>query len=244
MANLTAIDYHTHKHLRINPEAAELHGAKLNMIPVVVSEFTNLAVQYPIVIAKNEETGQFSLSALFGFEQYENLYWQNGEWQGLYLPLQIRRQPFFVGNTANADDGDKNLVCIDTNSPTIVTSDNQQDSEKLQTLFNNTGSDSPYFETVKQYLAQLIQGEYDNKNLLKTLAALDLIQPLALEITFVNGQNTRLNGLYTVNQDKLATLNAEQVARLHQEKLLQPIYTMVTSLGQIYALIERKNQRL
>ena len=77
MANLTAIDYHSHKHLRINPEAAELHGAELNMIPVVVDEFTNLAVQYPIVIAKNEETGQFSLSALLGFEQHENLYWYN-----------------------------------------------------------------------------------------------------------------------------------------------------------------------
>lgn len=244
MANLTAIDYHSHKHLRINPEAAELHGAELNMIPVVVDEFTNLAVQYPIVIAKNEETGQFSLSALLGFEQHENLYWHNGQWQGLYLPLQIRRQPFFIGNAAKENEDEKLVVCIDTDSPTIVANDNQQEPEKLQSLFDHTGNESPYFETAKHSLSQLVQGEFDNKNFLHELQALELIQPLALEITFVNGQNTRLNGLYTINQDKLATLTSEQISQLHQKKLLQPIYTMVTSLGQIYALIDKKNQRL
>lgn len=244
MANLTAIDYHTHKHLRINPEAAELHGAELSMVPVVMDEFINLAVQYPIVIAKNEETGQFSLSALLGFEQHENLYWQNGEWQGLYVPLQIRRQPFFIGNAAQANEDEKLVVCIDTDSPTIVDESSQQDPEKLQQLFDNTGSESAYFETAKQCLSQLIQGEYDNKKLLHALEALALIQPLALEITFVNGQSTRLNGLYTINQDKLDALTCEQISNLHQKKLLQPIYTMVASLGQIYALIERKNHSL
>lgn len=242
MANLTAVDYHTHKHLMINPSAAELHGAELNMIPVVVEEFNNLAVQYPIVLTKHGETGEFLFTALLGFEPHENLFWQDGQWQGVYLPLQIRRQPFFVGNANNGSD--ELVVCIDTNSPMVTDTQKASSDTEYQTLFDELGNESAYFKNTKQCLSHLIQGEIDNKTLLTALESLDLLQPLSVEITFINEQSTRLNGLYTINQEKLNAVSKEQVCQLHEQKLLQPIYTMVASIGQIYALIERKNTRL
>jgi hypothetical protein len=69
----------------------------------------------------------------------------------------------------------------------------------------------------------------------------DLLQPLSLEVTFQNSQKTKLNGLYTINQERLAQLNSDQITLLHQSALLPAIYTVITSLGQIYPLIERKN---
>jgi len=69
----------------------------------------------------------------------------------------------------------------------------------------------------------------------------ELLQPLSLEVTFENNKKTKLNGLYTINQEKLSQLNSEQITLLHQSALLPAIYTVITSLGQIYPLIERKN---
>ena len=89
-----------------------------------------------------------------------------------------------------------------------------------------------------------MQGEIENKALIDTLLALNLVQPLSLDVTFCNKQSSRLNGLYTVSEEKVAALDPEQIGRLHKAQQLKPIYTMINSLGQLYPLIERKNQQL
>lgn len=272
MAQLMAIDNHHHKNLVVDPAKAELHGAELHLIPVVVGEFINLAVQYPIVLTKNGDTGEFMSVAMLGFQAHENLFWQDGQWQGIYLPLQIQRQPFFIANSEadkssspksdsinEPNAGEKEyIVCIDLESPMLTDAsfangnksgsendgDSYSDNANGERIFTDQGEDSAYFSQAKNTLAQLLQGELDNISLLTMLKKLDLIQPLSLEITFINQQSTRLNGLYAIDQAKLAALPAEDIAQLHQLNLLQPIYTMIASLGQIYALIERKNAQL
>jgi len=240
MTRLVTINNKTHLKLKIDPRKAEIHGAKLHLIPAVLSEFSDLAVQYPILLAKNEDNGQFTFSAMFGFKAGENLYWQHNTWQGLYLPLQIRRQPFFTASK-DADGQQTNdntyAVCIDMDSPTVT-------AEGDAALFNDSGLDSDYFQQAKTVLMQLIKGEKRNTELIKHLLKMDLIQPLSLEITFVNQQSTTLNGLYTINQEKLAKLNNKQVLTLHQEGFLSAIHTMITSLGQVHGLIDKKNQQL
>jgi hypothetical protein len=245
VAKLVAIDNTIHKSLAVDLAKAELSGAELNLIPVVVAEFVNLAVQYPIVITKNGDTGEFVCVAMLGFEAHENLFWQNGQWQGLYVPLQIQRQPFFISDpTGDSSDLNKDyVVCFDVESPMIV--ENNSNAEvNGEKLFGEDGQDSEFFKQAKNILAHLLQGEIDNKAFISSLITMDLIQPLSLEITFINEQSTRLNGLYTIDKNKLASLANDRIIELHQLGLLQPIYTMVASLGQIYALIERKNDRI
>jgi len=246
MTNLVAVNNKTHRNLRVDPAKVELHGAKLNLIPAVIAEFTNLAVQHPIVMTKHSETGEFVCTALFGFEPEENLFWKNRQWQGLYLPLQIQRQPFFIGDADDGmpkDAGDY-VVCIDVDSPSVSEYSSVNSASNLQILFTETGEESLYFQEAKQSLAQLLQGEIDNTKLITALKKFNLIQTLSVEITFINEKSTRLNGLYTINQDKLAALSNEDIIELHQQNLLQSIYTMITSLGQLYPLVERKNDRL
>jgi len=240
MANLVAVDNKNHLKVQIDTSKLALHGAKLNMIPVVLSEFSSLAAQYPIALTKNGDTGEFVFVALLGFEAGENLFWQNDEWQGLYLPLQIRRQPFFVGNPdANnqiAEKGD-HIVCIDKQSPAIT-------AEGGMALFDERGLDTEFFQQTKACLAHILSGEVDNKNLIESLQKMDLLQSMSLEITFANQESKRLNGLYTVNQDTLAKLNDEHILQLHKLGLLASIHTMVTSLGHVQTLIDLKNKRL
>jgi hypothetical protein len=240
MAQLVAIDNKNHLNLKVDAAKAELHGAGLHLVPAVMSEFTNMAVQYPLVITKNADTGQFVVAAMLGFESGENLFWREGQWQGLYLPLQIRRQPFFVGNPEHsknqAESGDY-VVCFDSESPAIAANEGEA-------LFSDDGVDTEYFQQAKYCLAQLLEGELANKQLLEQLERLELLQVMQMEVTFANQQSTTLNGLYTVDTEKLAALSSENISSLHKAGLLQAIYTLITSLGQIHHLIDLKNKQL
>ena len=248
MADLVAINNKNHKNLRIDTSKAENHGADLNIVPVVINEFNNLAVQYPIVLTKNGDTGQFVFVAMLGFEPKENLFWNNNHWEGIYLPLQIQRQPFFVGQPNESSNVEKSVaeqeyvVCFDQNSPTIITDESDKDSGDA--VFTESGAETEFFQQAKSRLGQLLQGESANKECIDALQELNLLQPLSLEITFVNKKEKRLNGLYCINQEVLAKLDDATTLKLHKLGFLQPIYTMVTSLGQIYSLIDKKNKRL
>ncbi len=240
MANLVTVDNKSHRQVKIDASKAELHGKDLHLIPVVMTEFINLAVQYPIVITKNGDTGQFVFAAMLGFEEKENLFWKNEQWQGLYLPLQIRRQPFFVASpeegSEQAQNGDY-IVCLDQDSPTIS-------AKEGLALFDEQGEDTAYFQQAKSMLSALLAGEAENQKLLELLQQMDLLQPMTLEITFANQTSNTLNGFYTIDQDKLAALNDEQIVMLHKAGVLPAIYTIIASIGQIHALIALKNEKL
>ena len=240
MAQLIAIDNKNHLNLKVDASKAELHGANLHLVPAVMSEFSNMAVQYPLMITKHADTGQFVCAGMLGFEAGENLFWQEGEWQGLYLPLQIRRQPFFLGNpeesATQVASGDY-VVCFDSDSPAIS-------ADEGQPLFNENGTDTECFQEAKSCLVQLLQGELANKKLVEMLEKMQILQVMKMEITFANQQSTTLNGLYTVNEEKLAALPEEKIAILHKAGLLPAIYALIISLGQMHNLINLKNKRL
>jgi len=241
MAELIAINPKLHATLRIQPDKAELHGRGIQLLPVVPAEFASVATQSPIVLTKNGQTGQFVSVAMLGFAPGENLWFADERWQGAYLPLQLQRQPFFLGQSGDNGQGDY-VLCLDPDSPAIM----QQHSATTNTeqLFQADGSDSAYLQHIKGVLAELLQGEQQQQQLVQALLAANLIQPLSLEITFANQQSTRLNGLYTIDQQKLAALDPATLVQLHQAGWLAPIYTMIASAAQLYPLIARKNQQL
>jgi len=245
MADLIAINPKLHATLRIAPDKAELHSRGIQLLPVVPAEFASVATQSPIVLTKNGQTGQFVTVAMLGFAPGENLWFADGRWQGAYLPLQLQRQPFFLGQSGDNGQGDY-VLCIDPDSPALAQdpSGALDATESTETLFNDTGADSAYLQQIKGVLAELLQGEQQQQQLVQALLAANLMQSLSLEITFANQQSTRLNGLYTIDQQKLAALDAATLIQLHQAGWLAPIYTIIASAAQLYPLIARKNQQL
>jgi hypothetical protein len=252
MAQLVAINPQLHRQLRLHPAKAEWHSKGIQLMPVVPTEFASMATQAPIVLTKNGQTGQFVSVALLGFAPGENLFFSNNSWQGDYLPLQIQRQPFFLGqaeaagtqDTQKAQGTPEFVVCIDNDSPTICPPTSQDSNSDTQQLFTESGADSAYFQQAKQCLAELLRGEQQLQQLMQALLGHDLLQPLSLDIVFDNEQSTRLNGLYTIDQQKLAALSPVALVALHQAGWLLPIYTLIASTAQIYPLIARKNRQL
>ena len=143
------------------------------------------------------------------------------------------------------------MVCIDLDSPATLfnpspaeRSGAQQLPADAEALFNADGSETAYYRDAKLKLAQLLQGEQQRELLLSELLALRLLQPMSLEITFADQSITKLNGLYTIDEQQLAQLPAEHLVRLHQQGLLGAVYAILGSAAQIYGLIARKNKQL
>src|ERR1700761_1233064 len=134
---LVELSRSAHAGLRIRPELAEAAAAEAHLVPVVVSEFRKAAIQYPIVFAKHPETGQFGPYVLNGLGLKENLFWSGTELDVAYVPLNVRRQPFYVG----AD----NALCIDLDHPAV-------DPSGGKALLNPDGSDSAYLKGILSIL--------------------------------------------------------------------------------------------
>src|SRR5258708_22712672 len=109
-----------HPELKIDPGLAEASAARQHLIPIVASEFRKAAIQYPIVFAKNPETGRFAPYVLNGLEPEENLFWSGTKLDVAYVPLNIRRRPFFGGMAGSPTGANDNVLCLDIDSSCII----------------------------------------------------------------------------------------------------------------------------
>jgi hypothetical protein len=231
MTKFVALHNQNHQPLRVNPSQIEVLGAQERMVPVVISEFLKLIVDYPLVFTKSADTGRFICVALLGFDDGENLFWQDNRWNSIYVPLNIQRQPFFIGK-----DNDRTLVCIDIESSCLT-------SGIGDALFTPQGEETLFLQQIKAKLAELVNGELQTQEFIQWLMELKLIMPLSLDITFANQKTQRVQGIYTIDEEKLSALSREQWLDLQERGYAKPIYTMIASMGQLYALIDKKNKR-
>lgn len=234
MAKLVALNSQSHRNIRVDTSKVEEVGADLHIVPIFVSEFLKLVVHYPILFSKNSETGQFVCIALLGFEEGQNLFWQNAKWNSIYTPLSITRHPFFIAMDESSKDG--YVLCIDMENHAV-------NEDQGEALFDPDGKATHFLELAHSSLVQLIEGEKQTTELVELLLGLDLLVPLSLDITFKDGENKNISGLYSVDEDKLANLTRSAFEKLRNSGFLQAIYTQIASLGQIYALIHNKNLR-
>lgn len=236
MSHFVALNPHQHNQLKIRPDKVAQTGAQEHTVPVVLSEFSDLIIQYPIVFTKDAETGQFICSALLGFEEGENLFWRNERWEGLYIPAHIQRRPFYIGQQHD-EEGDHHMVCIDTDSTAVSDEDGEP-------LFDDKGQPTTLMADKQELLALLLEGKQQTRAFIKALVELDLLTPISLDIGFVDNSHKKVEGIYTIDEDRLANLYGETVAMLHERGFLAPAYTMLASHAHIYDLINRKNARL
>ena len=135
------------------------------------------------------------------------------------------------------EEGDHHLVCVDTQSDAVSETEGEP-------LFSEDGKPAPLMADKQELLALLLEGEPQTKAFIKALVELELLTPIALDIAFIDGSSKKVEGIYTIDEDRLAGLYGETVAILHERGFLAPAYTMLASHAHIYSLIERKNSKL
>lgn len=226
-----------HAGLRIRADLVEASAASQHLIPIVVSEFRKAATQYPIVFAKNPETGRFAPFVLNGLGVGENLFWSGTELDVAYVPLNVRRQPFFVGINDAPDGPASNVLCIDLDSACL-------DGSGAKTIVSPDGSDSEYLQEILSILGELIAGKTPTEQFMASVLSLDIVAPIMLDIVLDDGTPLQVQGLYSLDEEKFRQLDAGEIARLWKIGYLDLIYAVLMANGQIFKLIRLKNQRI
>ncbi len=226
-----------HVKLRIRDDLVEACAARQHLIPIVVSEFRKAATQYPIVFAKNPETGRFAPYVLNGLGVEENLFWSGTELDVAYVPLNVRRQPFYVGMNDASGTAAGNVLCVDLDSPCL-------DASGRKTIVNPDGSDSSYLKEILSILGELVAGKERTGQFIATTLSLDLLAPIMLDMVLDDGTPLQVEGLYGLDEDKLRQLDEREIAGLWQAGYLDLIYSVLIASGQIFKLIRLKNQRI
>lgn len=235
MSNHQILNTNDHAELRVHTGADAKFGDAAMAALVVPDEFRQVQVHYPIVFRREAEGGNYAALALFGFENGENLFLENGEWDARYRPLSMVIQPFLIGNAA--EQGGEPTVHIDMDHPRI-----SEDGEGTR-VFDELGRASPYLEEISTRLGDLHAGYQGSAAFIEALERYDLLEPFSFEVTLADGAKNTLVGFHMINEEKLQELDGDALGALHADGHLMPIFMAVASLSNLSELVERKNRR-
>lgn len=234
MTDHAVLSADAHRTLRIRAERDAALGDGVMAALIVPDEFRQVQAHYPILFRANPERDAFTPLALFGFEDGENLFLENGRWDARYIPLSLDIQPFLIGRGA---DPEARQVHIDQASPRIA-------GDEGVRVFDDNGQPTPYFEGIVQKLGVLDRGYQATAGFLDALRRYDLLEPMSLDITLRDGSTFRLVGFHVINEEKLRSLDGAVVAELHAEGHLMPLFMALASLANVGELVERKQRKM
>lgn len=224
MSSVVFLSSHDHRDLKLISKRFFPHAKNHHMCYLLVHEFPQAALNFPIVFIKDEDTGQFKPVAMFGFKEGENVFYEEPQWNSTYIPANIRRHPFLMSpKTENDQDWS---ICIDKDSEHLSTKDGEA-------LFDSEGKPSQQLEDVKVFLADFIEKDHLTTAFTKQLASLDLFKQNSLVITESNGEQVKVNGVYSIDEEKLNDLSDSDYLMLKKRGFIGPIYTHLTALGQM-----------
>lgn len=220
-----------HKDVRIITQRAADYGDNVMFATTFPAEFRQLQAYYPIVFRKTQDGLSFEALALFGFQPQENLFLGPDGWMANYVPLSIQRQPFLIGVA-----GELLTVHIHLDSPRISKQHNQGEA-----LFLPQGSPTPFLDQMNSTLLAIHQGLQDMPAFIAALHEFDLLESFIFNIELDDGSSHRLDGFYTINEEKLSALDGSKLDSLHRAGYLQAIYMVLASMMNFRELIVKKN---
>jgi len=228
-----------HRSVAVDTRARAEYGDMVNRAVALSAEFNELHREYPLLLHKTEEAPGFVAHAILGFEKDENLFVEGERWTSTFIPASLARGPFSLGyiRATQSDAEPAGIkVMIDEQHPRV-----RADG---QPVFLPLGGESPYLEGIKRVLQTVDAGLRTDRLLYRELVAMDLLEEVRIRISVFAELRYDFDGYYTINQEKLAALNAEQLFRLHRSGLLASVYFLISSLGNFQKLVNLKIARL
>ncbi|MEO9133102.1 MAG: SapC family protein, partial [Sphingomonas sp.] len=199
-----------------------------HFVQIVAGEFAPAAATCPIFIAKDGDSGQFYVGAMFGFKRGENLLEAADGTSDAFRPLDLERQGFYVSGEE---------IAVDPANPRFGAADGEP-------LFQDGGQPSDGLRAMQRVLAQLKAGVELTDAFIATMMAKKLIEPVDISLSFDDGETLALEGLYTVSLDGLHDLDDKAALDLFRCGYLQLAYCMAGSLRQVPVLARRRNRQL
>lgn len=240
MANHVLLNNITHKDLKVITQYSARHGDNVGSVLTFPTEFGEVQKEYPILFQRNPASGKFHSVALLGFKPDENLFLDEfSGWNANYVPAAMERGPFLIGfQDQRADGGEEKtpVVHVDMDSTRVS-------FKEGKAVFLEQGGMSPYLERINNVLKHIYNGMTVSDAMFDAFSALELIEPVTLDIELNEREQYQLNGNYTLNREKLAALSGNDLASLNAAGFLRCAFLVIESLSNIQRLIALKNSR-
>ena len=172
--------------------------------------------------------GYFTLVSILGLQQGENLFVnKKGYWITAYKPAVLRSYPFSLIS------GDKDQMLLAFDEDSLSKSNTTPDNS----FYGETGEITDELSKIMSFLTE-VHNSYS-----KTVQLCEMINNFGLldkwDISIKRGENeVNIEGIYKVNEDKLHSLNGDQLKDLQRVSALGLIYGHIFS-GSNINLLER-----
>ena len=199
-------------------------AATASVIPVVVTEFPQVALSCPIIFAGDK----YQPLAVMGLNPGQNLFiGDNGLFQaGMYIPAYVRRYPFVLA----ADEKRENMVvCIDRAAPMVG------DLPDLA-LFDSAGQPTDYTKGCIEFCNNFEIEVRRTESFVNLLRENDLFETRQATYTPPNpggtpGAPQTVAEFYAVSETKLKALPEAKLNEFIQNGAISQIYAHLTSLN-------------
>lgn len=228
-----------HKNLKVDTRPESSDSQNVNRSVVYATEIADLHKEIPLVFYKHPDTGKTQLHGILGLQKDENLFIGESGWSTRFVPALLARGPFSLGYNKPQEEGQQPtdpVICIDIEDPRVS-------AERGEDIFLQFGGEAPYLDYVKKALQTIESGLQFDKTLYTLVESLDLLEPVSIQIKLSNVEEINFTDYYTVNQQKLARLDGDNLARLNQYGVLSLLYFILSSMGNFQQLIELKNAK-
>ncbi len=234
MSQYETLTTEKHRQLRVRTGYGAALGDAVMYVMTYPMEFRDIQNCYPILFAKDPNTGGFFAAAVLGFEADQNLFLQDDGWDATYVPALVQRQPFLMATGGEGDDRPP-VVSIDLDHPRVS-------QDEGEALFNSQGEPSDFLNQKIALLDKLHRGLQHGAGFVETLLQHELLEQITLDLAFNDGSKQTLAGFYTIAEEQLYQLQGDVLESLNQAGYLQPIFMAVASLSRTRDLIERRNR--
>ena len=220
MANLVPVTFTRHGQRLLLPRSSWAFAANQQAVALLVSEFPLAAHHLPIFFIRLND--KFTPAALLGLQRNTNaMIDSDGKWLGDCIPAILRRHPFVL--IRKEKDSDDFVLCVDEESGMLVDSGGDP-------LFTADGQQAPALARAMKFSEEYLKQSYAGERFCELLAEHGLLAPLVIKR---GGEDVRLDGINTIDEQKFNALADEAFLKLRSAGVLSAIYAHFFSLRQI-----------
>jgi len=223
--NIELITKDEHKEFGVANVEGFSHAKNLTSSMITMSEYYQSCKNYPIVFAKNEEEGWFSV-ALLGLEKENKFLNEDGTWkEDCYIPAYVRRYPFIY--IKNEDD-----LLLGFDADHKVSKEEAGD----RYFFDEEEKTTEFVGNVLTFMNQVQNLSKETQEFIETLNELDLLEASNITGKNAEGKELSITGFWVLKEEKLNELTQKNKTMLCKKSYMQPITAHLISLSNIQRL--------
>ncbi|MFK8032171.1 MAG: SapC family protein [Gammaproteobacteria bacterium] len=232
MTSMTLLDSVKHADMHLLPGGGVTFAGKQHILPIRAEEISKAVCDFPVFMTRNTNTGAWSFSLVASLMVENNLFVEDSKWTATYVPQVIETHPFYLTPT---DQDDQYALAIDESSDALSRSEGEA-------LFDENGKSSPWLESLTKKMQSQLQSNQQTLLFIKAIEDAELVKEIGVQVVFDDETVQTINGLHTIDEEKLQALDSETLTDFNKRGYLQPLNGMLLSVFQLNSLIRRHNR--